>query len=51
MLTIILVVILVVLLLGALPVWPYSRNWGYTGSGVLGAFLVILVLALVLGWV
>ena len=51
MLTIILVVILVVLLLGALPVWPYSRNWGYTGSGVLGTLLVILVLALALGWI
>ena len=51
MLTTILVVVLVLLLLGALPVWSHSRNWGYTGSGLLGILLVILVLALVLGWI
>jgi len=43
----ILLIILVLLLLGALPTWPYSRAWGYYPSGGLGLVLVIvLVLAL-----
>jgi len=51
MLTTILIILLVLLLLGALPVWPYSRNWGYRGSGILGVLLVLLLLALLLGWI
>jgi len=51
MLTTVLVVVLVLLLLGALPVWPYSRNWGYRGSGILGVLLALLLLALLLGWI
>ncbi len=47
----ILLIILVLLLLGALPVWPYSRSWGYTGSGILGVLLLILIVALLLGWI
>lgn len=39
----ILVVLLILLLLGALPTWPYSRAWGYYPSGGLGLILVILV--------
>ena len=43
----ILLVILILLLLGALPMWPYSSSWGYFPSGGLGLILVIvLVLAL-----
>ena len=43
----ILTILLVVLLLGALPAWPYSANWGYFPSGALGMVLVIgLILAL-----
>jgi hypothetical protein len=43
----ILIVLLVLLLLGAIPSWPYSRNWGYFPSGLLGLILIIvLVLAL-----
>jgi uncharacterized protein DUF3309 len=43
----ILLVILVLLLLGALPSWPYSRGWGYGPSGLLGVLLiVVLVMAL-----
>jgi hypothetical protein len=43
----ILVVILVLLLIGALPTWPYSRGWGYYPSGGLGLIvLILLVLAL-----
>jgi hypothetical protein len=43
----ILLIILVLLLLGAIPSWPYSRNWGYGPSGGVGLILVI-VLVLVL---
>ncbi len=41
---IILFVVLVVLLLGALPSWPYSSGWGYYPSGTLGVILLILIL-------
>lgn len=44
--TTILLIILVLLLLGVLPVWPYSRRWGYAGSGLVGLLLVVLVLAM-----
>ncbi len=43
----ILLIVLIILLLGAVPAWPYSRNWGYYPSGGLGLLLVI-VLVLVL---
>jgi hypothetical protein len=42
----ILVVILILLLLGALPTWPYSREWGYYPSGGLGLIVLILVVLL-----
>jgi Protein of unknown function (DUF3309) len=43
----ILLVILILLLLGALPTWPYSRAWGYYPSGGLGlVLLIVLILAL-----
>jgi hypothetical protein len=43
----ILVVLLILLLIGALPTWPHSRNWGYYPSGGLGLIvLILLVLAL-----
>jgi hypothetical protein len=46
--SIILLILLIVLLLGALPAWPYSRSWGYYPSGLLGflalAFIVLLLL-------
>lgn len=44
----ILLIILILLLLGAFPAWPYSRGWGYGPSGILGfILLVILILVLV----
>ena len=49
MLGTILVVLLVLLLLGALPNWSHSRNWGYGPSGGLGVILIILIVLLVLG--
>jgi hypothetical protein len=39
----ILLVILILLLLGALPTWPYSRSWGYYPSGGLGLVLIIII--------
>lgn len=49
MLRILLIVILVVLLLGALPAWPYSTGWGYYPSGGLGLVLLIVIILLLLG--
>jgi len=40
---------LILLLLGALPTWPYSRNWGYYPSGGLGLIVVILLVLAVAG--
>jgi len=40
----ILIIILVLLLLGALPSWPHSRNWGYGPSGGLGLILIIILI-------
>ncbi len=45
----ILVVLLVLLLIGALPAWPYSRGWGYYPSGGLGLVVVILLVLLLAG--
>jgi low affinity Fe/Cu permease len=45
--SLILLLILLLLLIGSAPAWPYSRNWGYTPAGGLGAVLLI-VLVLVL---
>ena len=45
----ILLIILVLLLIGALPAWPYSTGWGYYPSGGLGLVLVILLLLVVTG--
>jgi hypothetical protein len=40
----ILLIILIVLLLGAVPAWPYSRGWGYAPSGGLGLVLIIVLI-------
>jgi uncharacterized protein DUF3309 len=45
----ILVIVLVLLLIGALPTWPYSSGWGYYPSGGLGLVVVILVILLLMG--
>ena len=45
----ILIIILVLLLIGALPVWPYSSGWGYYPSGGLGLVVLILVVLLLTG--
>jgi len=45
----ILIIILILILVGAIPSWPYSRGWGYGPSGVVGLILVILLILLLLG--
>jgi hypothetical protein len=45
----ILLIIVLLLLLGALPTWPYSSGWGYYPSGGLGTLLIIVIVLLVLG--
>ena len=44
-----LLLLLIVLLLAAVPAWPYSRDWGYYPSGGLGSVLVILIVLMLLG--
>jgi hypothetical protein len=45
----ILLIIIVLLLIGAVPSWPYSRGWGYGPSGLLGTILIIVVVLALLG--
>lgn len=45
----ILLIVLILLLVGAAPSWPYSRNWGYYPSGGLGLLLLIVIILLLLG--
>jgi len=49
MLETVILVILVLMLLGALPTWPHSKNWGYAPSGSLGLVVLILVILIVMG--
>lgn len=44
----ILLIILILLLIGAIPAWPYSRNWGYGPSGGLGLVLIIVLIIVLL---
>ena len=45
-----LLIILVLLVLGAIPTWPYSRSWGYGPSGGLGLLLLIILVLVLLGY-
>ena len=49
MLGTILIILLILLLIGAVPRWGYSRNWGYGPSGLLGVVLVIVLILLLMG--
>jgi hypothetical protein len=49
MLYTVLLIILILLLLGALPTWPYSSGWGYYPSGGLGLLVVIIIVVMLLG--
>ena len=46
---VIIVIILVLLFVGSFPVFPYSRDWGYRGSGGLGTILLIVIILWALG--
>lgn len=45
----ILLIVLVLLLLGAVPRWSYSRSWGYAPSGILGVILVVVIVLVLMG--
>lgn len=45
----ILLIVLVLLLVGAIPTWPYSRGWGYGPSGIVGLLFVVLLIMLLTG--
>ena len=45
----ILLIVLVLLLIGVIPTWPHSRNWGYAPGGVIGIVLLILLILLLTG--
>ncbi|OYY95785.1 MAG: DUF3309 domain-containing protein [Hydrogenophilales bacterium 28-61-23] len=45
----ILLIILILMLIGAIPSWPHSRNWGYGPSGGLGLVVIIIIVLLLLG--
>jgi len=45
----ILIIILILILLGAVPAWPYSRGWGYGPSGIVGVILVVLLILVLMG--
>jgi Protein of unknown function (DUF3309) len=45
----ILLIVIILLLLGAIPRWPHSANWGYGPSGVLGVVLIVVLILLLMG--
>jgi hypothetical protein len=45
----VLLVVLIVMLVGAIPNWPYSQNWGYWPSGGLGLVVIVIIILLVMG--
>jgi hypothetical protein len=49
MLGTILIIVIVLMLIGSVPSWPHSRNWGYYPSGGLGLVLLVLIILLVMG--
>ena len=44
-----LVIVLILVLIGAIPRWPYSSGWGYGPSGLIGILLIIVIILLILG--
>ena len=45
----ILLIILILILIGAIPAWPYSRGWGYGPGGIVGVLLIIVIVLLLTG--
>jgi hypothetical protein len=48
-LTTILIIVLILLLLGVIPTWPYSKAWGYYPSGGIGLVLMVIIILLLIG--
>lgn len=48
--SLLLLIVLALLLVAALPAWPYSRSWGYAPGGILGVVLLVLLVMLLLGY-
>lgn len=49
MLSLILIVLLVLLLVGSVPRWPYNREWGYSPFGIVGLILIIILILVLMG--
>ncbi len=47
----IILILIILLLVGALPTWPYSRRWGYAPAGMLGLILVILIVLVLMNYI
>lgn len=47
----ILLIVLILILIGAIPVWPHSRSWGYGPSGGIGLLVIILIVLLIMGMI
>lgn len=45
----ILLIILILILIGAFPAWPYSRSWGYRPTGLLGIIVIVVIILLLMG--
>ena len=45
----ILIILLILILIGAIPAWPYSRGWGYGPSGILGVVLIVVLILVLSG--
>lgn len=48
-LTTVVIILLILVLIGAIPTWPHSANWGYTPSGTIGLILIILLILALMG--
>lgn len=49
MLSTILIIVLILILVGALPTWPHSTNWGYGPGGIVGVILIIVLILALMG--
>ena len=49
MISTVLIIVLILLLIGALPTWPYSTGWGYGPGGIVGTLLVVVLILALLG--
>ena len=49
MLSTILIIVLILMLVGALPTWPHSTNWGYGPGGIVGVILIIVLILALMG--